>query len=120
MKKRSGRVPPPDEAVFAMKKRKPIPHAFVLDALEELGPQTKPLFGSVAVYLEEKIVLILREKSPPDSDNGVWIATTEEHHASLRRDFPAMRSILVFGGGVTGWQVLAADSPDFEEAALRA
>ena len=31
-----------------------------------------------------------------------------------------MRSIAVLGKGVTGWQVLPVDAPDFEEAALRA
>jgi hypothetical protein len=31
-----------------------------------------------------------------------------------------MRSIAVFGKEVTGWQVLPADAPDFEEAALHA
>ena len=31
-----------------------------------------------------------------------------------------MRSIKVLGTEVTGWQVLPADEPDFEEAALRA
>jgi hypothetical protein len=31
-----------------------------------------------------------------------------------------MRSIRVLGKKVTGWQVLPADAPDFEEAALRA
>ena len=33
---------------------------------------------------------------------------------------PNMRSIEVLGKAVTGWQVLPADAPDFEEAALRA
>ena len=54
------------------------------------------------------------------ADNGVWLATTEEHHESLRREFPNMRSIQVLGKAVTGWQVLPVDAPDFEEAALRA
>jgi hypothetical protein len=67
----------------------------------------------------EKIVLILRDKRE-DRDNGVWLATTEEHHASLRCEFPNMRSIGVFGKPVTGWQVLPADAPDSEQAALRA
>jgi hypothetical protein len=31
-----------------------------------------------------------------------------------------MRSIQVLGKGVTGWQVIPAEAPDFEEAALRA
>jgi hypothetical protein len=78
------------------------------------------MFGCVAVYVEEKIVLILRDKPGTKADNGVWLATTAEHHESLRREFPQMRSIEVLGREVTGWQVLPADAADFEEAALRA
>jgi hypothetical protein len=50
----------------------------------------------------------------------VWLATTEEHHQSLRQEFPNMRSIQVLGKKVTGWQVLPADAEDFEEAGARA
>jgi hypothetical protein len=78
------------------------------------------MFGCLAVYVGDKIVLILREKPGSSSDNGVWLATTVEHHESLKRDFPNMRSIEVFGKEVTGWQVLPANAPDFEEAAMRA
>ncbi|WP_437760584.1 hypothetical protein [Sorangium sp. So ce1389] len=116
---RSGRVAPADD-VFAARKRKPVPHEFVLEALAPLGPETRPMFGCLAVYVEDKIVLVLRDKPAPAQDNGVWLATTQEHHAALRPEFPSMRSIEVLGSGVTGWQVLPAESPDFEEAALRA
>jgi hypothetical protein len=78
------------------------------------------MFGCLAVYVEDKIVLILRDKRVGTADNGVWLATTQEYHESLRREFPSMRSIQVLGKEVTGWQVLPADAPDFEEAALRA
>ena len=77
------------------------------------------MFGCLAIYVEAKIVLILRDK-PGDSDNGVWLATTAEHHKSLLEEFSHMRSIKVFQKKVTGWQVLPATAPDFEEAALRA
>jgi hypothetical protein len=96
------------------------PHAFVLEALAALEPTTRPMFGCLAVYVDERIVLILREKQPADADDGVWIATTPDHHASLRLELPAMRSIAVLGTGTTGWQVLPATAPDFEEAALHA
>jgi hypothetical protein len=102
------------------KKRREVPHEFVLDALAPLSPVTRPMFGCLAVYLEEKIVLILRDKPPSPADNGVWIATTVEHHETLRREFPQMRLIQVLGKATTGWQVLRADAPDFEEAALHA
>src|SRR5208337_3228334 len=110
-----------DDPLVAAKQRKAVPHEFVLDALAPLSPRTRPMFGCLAIYVEEKIVLILRNKNKPgETDNGVWLATTEEHHQSLRRDFPNMRSIKVLGKKVTGWQVLPSDAEDFEEAALRA
>jgi len=99
--------------------RKP-PHEFVLDAIAGLEPRTRPMFGCLAVYVDEKIVFLLRDKQRDASDNGVWLATTEEHHESLRVEFPRMRSIRLLGKEVTGWQVLPSDSPDFESAALRA
>lgn len=109
-----------DDALFRAKARKAVPHEFVFDALAVLSPETHPMFGCLAVYVGQKIVLILRDKRGEDADNGVWLATTEEHHESLRREFPNMRSIEVFGKQVTGWQVLPSDAPDFEESALRA
>jgi hypothetical protein len=110
---------PLDDPSFPVR-RKTIPHQFVLDGLAALAPETRPMFGCLAVYVQDKIVLILRDKRDPAADNGVWLATTEEHHQSLLREFPNMRSIQVFGKPVTGWQVLPADAPDFEEAALHA
>jgi len=112
--------PPLDDPLFAVKPRKAVPHQFVLDAIAELSPTTRPMFGCLAVYVADKIVLILRDKRGEVADNGVWLATSEDHHASLRREFPNMRSIRVLGKDVTGWQVLPVDAPDFEEAALRA
>jgi len=111
---------PLDDALFTVKQPKPVPHPFVLDALAPLSPETRPMFGCLAIYVQDKIVLILRDKPSQTADNGVWLATTQEHHDSLRLDFPNMRSIQVLGKKVTGWQVLPADAPDFEEAALRA
>ncbi len=105
---------------FAVKRRKVVPHEFVLDAIAALAPETRPMFGCIAVYVGDKIVLILRDKHDKTADNGVWLATSKEHHESLRCEFPNMRSIQVLGKKITGWQVLPADAPDFEQAALRA
>jgi len=109
-----------DSALFAAKPRKAVPHEFVLDALAPLSPWTRPMFGCLASYVGEKIVLILRDKPTHIADNGVWLATSAEHHASLRTEFPNMRSIGLLGKKVTGWQILPADGPDFEKAALHA
>jgi hypothetical protein len=109
---------PPDDTLYAVKQRKPVPHEFVLDTIAPLSPCS--MFGCLAIYVEDKIILILRDKRDHAAHNGVWLATTEEHHQSLRQEFPNMRSIQVLGKKVTGWQVLPTDAEDFEEAALRA
>jgi hypothetical protein len=111
-----------DEAIFARAaKKRAVPFEFVLDAIAELAPATRPMFGCTAVYVDEKIVFALRDRADELEDNGVWIATSREHHQSLRRELPCMRSIGVLAGGaVTGWQNLPAEALDFEEAALRA
>lgn len=100
--------------------RKAPPFEFVLEALAPAAFWTRPMFGCLAVYVGEQIMLLLRDKPTAAGSNGVWLATTKQHHESLRMDFPHMRSIPVLGADITGWQILPAESPDFEEAALRA
>jgi hypothetical protein len=40
---------PLDDALVAVKRRKAVPHQFVLDALAALSPTTCPIFGCLAV-----------------------------------------------------------------------
>jgi hypothetical protein len=115
-----GRNPSIPDDPFGVRKRKPIPYQFVLDAIASLSPRTRSMFGCLAVYIGSKIVFFLRDKPGASPDNGVWLATTEQHHESLRREFPNMRSIELLGKKVTHWQVLPADAADFEQAAFRA
>jgi hypothetical protein len=44
------------------------------------------MFGCLAVYVEDKIVLVLRGRRDNTADNGVWLATTAEPHESLHRE----------------------------------
>jgi|GEM_PF-656032 len=108
-----------DDLFARRKPSKTPPFSFVLDELNDLGPWTRPMFGCTAVYIQEMIVFVLRDRKA-DDDDGVWLATTREHHASLRRELPSMRSIKMLGAGGTGWQVLPADADDFEDSVLQA
>lgn len=103
-----------------MAEKKPIAFDFVLDELHSKKPAVKPMFGCHAIYVGEAIVLITRNKPEHTSDNGVWIATIPDHHESLRRDFPSMRRIYLFGTAETSWQNLPAEADDFEESVFRA
>lgn len=105
-----------------MKKSASIPFQFVLDELDSLNPRTNPMFGCYGVYVGEKIMLALRSRDSHTDDNGVWIATKPEHHASLKKIFPSMRSIFALGGGKgseTSWQIIPEEADDFEESVMK-
>lgn len=102
--------------------KKSIPFQFVLDELDSLNPRTNPMFGCFGVYVGEKIMLALRSRDSHPEDNGVWIATKPEHHASLKKLLPSMRSIYVLGGGTgseTNWQIVPEQADDFEESVMK-
>ncbi len=103
-----------------MKKSNPIAFDFVLEQLFSLEPRIKPMFGCHAIYVGDKIMLIVRNKAGAhEDDNGIWISTKTEHHPTLKKIFPSMRSINVLGNGETNWQILPAEAEDFEESAIK-
>jgi hypothetical protein len=97
-----------------------VPYEFVVEALTPLSPIVRRFFSGFAIYIGPKFVLILHDRPNHPADNGVWLATSAEHHESLRGEFPNMRSVQLFGTPVTSWQVLPVDALDFEESATRA
>jgi hypothetical protein len=103
-----------------MKKKPSVPFEFVLEQLYSVDVEIRPMFGCFALYVNNKIVLILRKRMKFTTDNGVWLATNKEHHSSLKELFPSMRSIKAFGGKESNWQNLPDDVNDFEEMALLA
>jgi hypothetical protein len=97
---------------------KPIPFNFVLDYLYPLEVITKPMFGLTAIYIQDKIVMGLRESPKHAESNGIWIATSREHHESLKKLLPSLSSIAVLGSNETGWQLLSSADDCFEEQAV--
>jgi len=96
--------------------RKNIPFDFVFDYLLPLEVTVKQMFGLWAIYLDKKIMLILRQRKNNPGTNGVWIATTREHHKSLKTNLPSLCSISTYSEGImeTEWQLLPVDADDFE------
>ena len=109
--------------------KKKIPFDFILDLLSPLSSRrgvggevvVKPMFGCHAIYAEAKIMLIVRKKEDHTDANGVWIATGKEHHASLKKELPSMKSVYILSNGKneTGWQMIHEDADDFEEAVTK-
>ena len=105
-----------------IKPRQKIAFDFVIEKLMPVDPVVRAMFGAHAIYVDEKIVLITRNKDVHLEDNGVWVGTWQEHHASLKKEIPSLRSIGLFSDGKTesAWQVIPADSEEFEREVIHA
>ena len=106
--------------------KKPVPYRFVLEELEPLAPNLKPMFGCHAIYIGEKIVLFLCDRDDlldaekVADQKGVWMATTQEAYASLAAEFSSASVKLPEELNKSPWLRLPASAPDFEAQALRA
>jgi hypothetical protein len=103
-------------------KRKP-PHSFVLEALDALNPEVRPMFSGFAVYEGDRLILMLRDNAKSPRDNGVWLVLSEGTDPAdrrLRREFPSLRRIELLGNKIGHWLVIPSDSPNFETESLHA
>jgi hypothetical protein len=108
---------------LAKPKRKPAPYPFIVEALAPLEPEVRPMFSGFAVYVGEKIVLMLRDSPKQPEDNGVWLVFSETANLAdprTRQAFPSLRLINLLGGKIGHWRLIPADSPTFESEALHA
>lgn len=99
------------------------PHAFVLEALAPLNPEVRRMFSGFAVYIGDRLVLMLRDHTKHAEDNGIWLVLSEDvdpADTSLRRDFPSIRAIRMLGNKINHWLLIPSDSADFEKEALDA
>jgi hypothetical protein len=97
-----------------------IPFAFVLDYLFPLNVIVKPMFGFFALYVDDKIILVLRQRKDQPGKNGVWIGTYHQHIQSLKTDMPSLRSIDAESDKVGEWQMIPVDADDFEYCVIKA
>lgn len=99
---------------------KVVPYDFVFDYLPG-NIVIRPMFGMHYIYLNKKIVLILRKVSKNHDLNGIWIATSKEHHQSLEDDVPALTDFVLDNGDMhdSDWRLIKEEDDDFEMAAIR-
>lgn len=97
---------------------KNIPFDFIFDWLPSEA-EVKPMFGMWAIYLNEKIMLILRKKEKGPAKNGIWVAMEKQHYESLKKDIPSLCPIDNVAGGMkkSVWQIITENDPAFESSA---
>lgn len=97
-------------AIFMM-----IPHHFILEFLYPLPVRTKKMFGNVAIYHGEKILLATRQKDDKPIDNGIWVGTSLEHHEEIKSLIPSLTNLTTYN--IKKWLLLPETADDFEESA---
>lgn len=100
-----------------MKLAKNIAYNFVIEQLFSKHPLVKPMFGAHGVYIENKIICILRNKETYLQDNGIWIASPAQYHESLKTLIPVLRRIEMFGESSGDWLLIPAENDNFESYA---
>jgi hypothetical protein len=99
---------------------KPLPFPFVLEELASIRPTIKRMFGFTHVYLEDKLLLSLRDSPKQTGTNGIWLYTTMEHLESLAQEFPYLPKRQLWRSKKNAWIILASRLGDFEEYAFKA
>jgi hypothetical protein len=95
------------------------PYDFVFDYLPS-SIVVKQMFGMHYIYLGKKIMAILRKRPNEPELNGIWIATSKQHHQSLKMDIPELGSFFINNDERQGnWLFLPEDIDDFEAPAIK-
>ena len=101
-------------------KKQQLPFPFVIEELDSLRPTIKQVFGFTHVYLEDKLLLSLRDDPKQKGTNGLWLYTTMEHLESLAKEFPHLPNRQLWRSKKNAWVILASRLEDFEEYAFKA
>jgi hypothetical protein len=100
-----------------------LPHPFVLEALASSNPEVRRMFSGYAVYIGDRLVMMLRDHAKMPRDNGLWLVLsegTDPADKTLRRDLPSLRPIQTLSGKISHWLLIPSDDADFETVALHA
>lgn len=83
---------------------------WIFDAFErEPTYLSKRMFGSDAAYLDGLLCLVAADRERPW--NGLLVCTSQERHAALIEEMPALRAHPVLGK----WVYVPQDDPAFED-----
>ena len=92
---------------------KPFDHEWIFDAFAGRPTFfTKRMFGGLAAYVHERQMLVLVQptKTGRWKWHGVLVCTGQEHHASIRAEFPALMPHTI----LRKWLYIDSAHEDFE------
>ena len=99
-----------------------LPFPFVVEALAPLEPEVRRMFSGFAVYVGDRVVLMLRDHVKSPQDNGLWLVLAEgirPEDRKLLKELPSLRRIEMLGHKIGHWLLIPSAGPHFESEATK-
>ncbi len=92
-----------------------VPHDFVLRFLYPVRPAIRKMLGCYALFVKNKLILLLRERDTQPELNGVFVATKPAFYEALQSEVHTSNIDYDIDGAPFTWIFISEDLPDFED-----
>ena len=97
-----------------------IPYQFLLNELYPLKTTIKKRLGGYFIYVDERLILFLRDGESQPEFNGVFVATTPEYFQEMKHELHASKMTFDLDGSTDSWIFISEDLPNFEPIVSKA
>lgn len=97
-----------------------VPFSFVLRYLYPVRPVIKKMLGCYGLFVNKKLLLLLRDRENQPEFNGIYIATQPEFFDVLQNEIHISQMNVDLDGAPHTWIFLSEDLADFDDKVKKA
>ncbi len=97
-----------------------VPYSFILPFFYPVRPAIKKMLGCYGLFVNKKLVMLLRERDIHPEFNGVFVATQPEYFEILSTELHTSNMNFDIDGAEFTWIFISEDLDDFEEKVKKA
>jgi hypothetical protein len=97
-----------------------VPYSFILSFFYPVRPAIKKMLGCYGLYVNKKLVMLLRDRDNHPEFNGVFVATQPEYFDALSNELHSSNMDFDIDGHAYTWIFISEDITDFEEKVKKA
>lgn len=97
-----------------------VPHSFILSFFYPVRPAIKKMLGCYGLFVNKKLVMLLRERDNQPEFNGVFVATQPEYFDALSNELHSSNMDFDIDGAEYTWIFISEDLDDFKEKVKKA
>ncbi|MEJ7826786.1 MAG: hypothetical protein WKF91_01270 [Segetibacter sp.] len=97
-----------------------VPYSFILSFFFPVRPVIKKMLGCYGLFVNKKLVVLLRERDNQPEFNGVFIATQPEYFDELSNELHSSNMDFDIDGAEYTWIFISEDLEDFKDKVKKA